>query len=167
MRLLLFTFVLLLCSCTGLPNNVTPINNFQLQRYLGTWYEIARLDHSFERGLSQVSASYSMRSDGGVRVLNKGFNSEDGRWQQAEGKAYFVQDETTGHLKVSFFGPFYASYTIFELDANYQTAFVAGYSKDYLWLLARTPQVDERTKQKFIQNAKDKGFATEQLIWLN
>jgi apolipoprotein D and lipocalin family protein len=87
-----------------------------LERYLGKWYEIARLDHSFERGLEKVSATYSLRDDGGVRVENRGFSQKKNTWKAAEGKAYFVRDSNEGYLKVSFFGPFYGSYVIFELD---------------------------------------------------
>lgn len=97
-------------GCTSKPDDVEPVNNFALQPYLGKWYEIARLDHSFERGLSNVTAEYELREDGGVTVINRGYSQEDKKWTQAEGKAYFVGDENIGHLKVSFFGPFYSSY---------------------------------------------------------
>jgi len=108
--LLSFTLLIASClslqSCTGVPDGVTPVTPFELNRYLGQWHEIARLDHRFERGLTDVTANYSMRDDGGVKVINRGFNSEDNEWQQAEGKAYFVGDNNTGALKVSFFCPF-------------------------------------------------------------
>lgn len=110
----LFTFVL--GGCVKLPENVQPVTGFEPDRYLGTWYEIARLDHSFEEGLSKVTAEYSLRDDGGIRVINRGFSAEKNEWQEAEGKAYFVEDKDTGYLKVSFFGPFYGAYGIFELD---------------------------------------------------
>jgi apolipoprotein D and lipocalin family protein len=96
-----------LSACTGAPEGVEVVSGFDLNRYLGTWYEIARLDHSFERGLSSITATYSLRDDGGVRVINRGYNAEEGEWDEAEGKAYFVGDEDVGQLKVSFFGPFY------------------------------------------------------------
>ena len=101
-------FSLLLVGCTGLPKGVVPVENFELQRYLGRWYEIARLNHSFEEGLEAVTADYSMRDDGGVRVINTGRDSETSAVEQAEGRAYFVGDSSEGHLKVSFFGPFLA-----------------------------------------------------------
>ena len=110
--------MILLAGCLGLPDSVTPVKDFEVQKYLGKWYEIARLDHSFERGLEQVTAEYSLREDGGIRVRNRGFSTEKDQWQEAEGKAYFVSDETEGYLKVSFFGPFYGSYVIFELDKS-------------------------------------------------
>lgn len=161
-------FVLfLLAGCTSIPEKVTPINGFDANRYLGTWYEIARLDHSFERGLEQITATYSLRSDGGIKVINKGFNTELNEWNEAEGKAYFVDDRTIGHLKVSFFGPFYGSYIIFGLDKdNYQYAFVSGPNTDYLWLLSRTPTVSDTTLKKFKTTAKDSGFDTSKLIYV-
>ena len=164
------TFITLLClfqiSCTGLPKDIQAVNDFNLKNYLGTWYEIARLDHSFERGLTKVSADYSVREDGGVRVLNKGFSITDNEWNTAEGKAYFVEDEQLAHLKVSFFGPFYGSYVVFKLDPDYQFAFITSYNKDYLWFLSRTPQVSDALKDEFIEIAKSKGFDLETLIWV-
>lgn len=159
---------MLLVACTGIPKGIDPIDDFKVDRYLGTWYEIARLDHSFERGLSQVTAEYSLREDGGITVLNKGFSKEKQKWKTAEGKAYFVSDKDTGHLKVSFFGPFYSSYIIFKLDKDsYQHAYIAGYSRDYLWLLARTPTVSEEIKKDFIKTSSTLGFNAEELIFVN
>ncbi|GLS82898.1 lipocalin family protein [Paraferrimonas haliotis] len=158
---------ILLSACVGLPDKVSPVSNFELPRYLGTWYEVARLDHSFERGMNQVTANYSMRDDGGVKVLNRGFKTNEQQWQEAEGKAYFVEGTDSGYLKVSFFGPFYGSYVVFELDKqDYQYAFVAGPNHDYLWLLARTPQVSEQLKQRFLNEAKQRGFNTEEIIFV-
>jgi apolipoprotein D and lipocalin family protein len=157
----------LLSACTGIPEGVKPVSGFNLDNYLGKWYEIARLDHSFERGLEQISAEYAMREDGGVQVINKGFSAEDGKWQQAEGKAYFVEQPDQGYLKVSFFGPFYGSYVIFELDkVNYQYAFVSGPDTSYLWLLSRTPAVDKELIEKFVNRAKALGFDTDKLIYV-
>lgn len=168
MRVLTLLFMAwLLVACTGLPEGVQPVRPFDAERYLGTWYEIARLDHSFERGLKQVSANYSMREDGGIRVLNKGYSVEEGKWQEAEGKAYLMGADDEGYLKVSFFGPFYGAYGIFELDQqDYQYAFVSGYSTDYLWLLARTPTVSPELIKRFKTEAARRGFATEQLIFV-
>jgi apolipoprotein D and lipocalin family protein len=115
-------FSLLLTGCLGVPERAVVVQDFSLERYLGTWYEIARLDHSFERGLSHVQAEYSMREDGGVRVINKGFNDNKAAWDSAEGKAYFVEQPNIGKLKVSFFGPFYGAYNIIELDPNSEQA---------------------------------------------
>ncbi|MEH6634039.1 MAG: lipocalin family protein [Halioglobus sp.] len=154
-------------GCSGTPQGIKPVDDFQLDRYLGTWYEIARLDHSFERGLSRVTADYSIAEDGGVRVLNRGFSQEEQEWNVAQGKAYFVGDDSTGHLKVSFFGPFYGSYVIFDLDkTDYQYAFVTSYSKDYLWFLSRTPTVSDDLLQRFMVAAQSSGFSTGDIIFV-
>ena len=158
---------LLTTGCTGLPQGVSPVDDFDVNNYLGKWYEIARLDHSFERGLDNVSADYSLREDGGVKVINRGFDTASNTWQEAEGKAYFVDSEKQGHLKVSFFGPFYGSYVVFELDAAYQTAFVAGYNTSYLWLLSRTPVVSDELLARFIKRTTELGFDTDNLIVVN
>lgn len=166
-KVLMVVLAMLLGGCLGMPKTVQPVNNFELDRYLGTWYEIARLDHSFERGLTRIQAEYSLRDDGGVRVLNKGYSVEKQAWQEAEGKAYFVESPDQGYLKVSFFGPFYGSYVVFGLDQeNYQYAFVSGPDTTYLWLLARTPQVAPEVLEAFKQAARERGFDTEQLIYV-
>lgn len=160
--------VFILSGCVGIPEGVKPVENFQLERYLGTWHEIARLDHSFERGLSKVTADYSLREDGGINVVNRGFSADNNAWQEAQGKAYFVNDADEGHLKVSFFGPFYGSYIVFELDTiGYQYAFISGPDKDYLWLLARTPTVKPEVINQFISMSKSIGFDTSALIFVN
>ena len=115
-KILLLLSVILLGGCVGMPETVKPVQQFELDRYLGKWYEVARLDHSFERGLDNISAEYSLRDDGGVKVINRGYSAEDGEWNEAEGKAYFVEGSEQGYLKVSFFGPFYGAYVVFELD---------------------------------------------------
>jgi len=167
----LFTIILLalvLTACTGTPKGVEPVSGFELDRYLGKWYEIARLDHSFERGLTSVTADYSLRDDGHVKVINRGYNQEKNQWKEAEGKAKFVNDPDTAQLKVSFFGPFYGSYIVFGLDKqDYQYAFVAGPNHGYLWLLARTPQVDEAIIERFINEASQRGFNTDELIFVD
>ena len=157
----------LLGACLGVPEGVQPVSNFDADRYLGRWYEIARLDHRFERGLLNVTAEYSRRDDGAVRVVNRGFDVDDGEWSDIEGVARFVDDDTEGHLKVSFFGPFYASYVVFELERErYDYAFVSGFNRDYLWLLARKPEVTDALKAEFIATAAELGFDTEALIWV-
>jgi apolipoprotein D and lipocalin family protein len=164
-----FLLVLLaLAGCAGAPEGVTVVDDFELDRYLGTWYEIARLDHRFERGLSNVTATYSMRDDGGVRVLNRGFNTDEGEWEEAEGKAYFVGDPTVGQLKVSFFGPFYGGYNIMELDkSGYQYALVAGPDRGYLWLLARSPDIDKQVIERLVSVAANTRFPVDELIYVD
>lgn len=164
---LAWALVGLLAGCTGKPAGVEPVQGFDLKRYLGTWYEIARLDHRFERGLENISANYSMREDGGVRVLNRGFSAKKAEWTEVDGKAYFVGSSDQGHLKVSFFGPFYGSYIVFELDDDYQHAFVSGPDTSYLWLLARTPKVDQAVIDHFIERASSLGFETDKLIYVD
>ncbi len=165
--ILLTVCVLVISGCTGVPKGVKPVESFELQQYLGTWYEIARLDHPFERGLSRITATYSLNNDGGVNVLNRGYNAEDREWNEAKGRAYFVGDSDVGHLKVSFFGPFYASYVIIALDHDdYQYALVTGPDRDYLWLLARRPDIDAKVIDKLVATAKEQGYATDELIWV-
>ncbi|HET8850754.1 MAG TPA: lipocalin family protein [Marinobacter sp.] len=159
------SFTLILAGCTGIPDGIAPVTGFDSDRYLGTWYEIARLDHSFEEGLSQVTAEYSYNDDGSIQVINRGYDVEAGEWKEAEGRAVFVGDENTGHLKVSFFGPFYASYVVFELDQeDYSYAYVTGYDRDYLWFLSRTPEVSEQALADFRERAQAEGFDLDELI---
>ena len=170
-RKLVLLTSLLLSACMGVPENVKVVQSVNASQYLGTWYEIARLDQSFERGLEKISATYSLKDDGGIKVLNRGFNVAKKEWKEAEGKAYFVDapnaDKTnTGKLKVSFFGPFYGAYNIIALDANYQHVMICGPDKSYLWILSRTPQLAEPIKQKLVAKAKLLGFATDKLIYV-
>lgn len=158
----------LLAGCAASPPGVTPVNNFDLDRYLGTWYEIARLDHRFERGLSQVSATYSKRPGGGLDVLNRGFASRTGKWKEAKGRAYFIGDPTVARLKVTFFWPFYGGYNVIELDReNYGYALISGPDRNYLWILARTRQLDKASLQRLVATAQQHGFDTSQLIYVD
>lgn len=155
-------------GCTGVPDGVQVVNEFELDRYLGTWYEIARLDHRFERGLSNVTANYSMRDDGGVSVINRGYEIAKGEWNEATGKAYFIGVPDVGQLKVSFFGPFYGGYNIVELDKDhYQYALVAGPDRGYLWILARSPKLDQDTLAALVDKAKQLEFPTDELIYVD
>ena len=165
MASILVATTLLLSGCLGMPQTVTPVDGFELNRYLGQWHEIARLDHAFERGLEQVTAEYVLRDDGGVTVINRGYSPQDQAWKTAEGRAYFVDEPTVGHLKVSFFGPFFASYVIFELDQqNYNYAFVSGPDLSYLWLLSRSPAISPAIYAHFVATANQLGFDTDALI---
>ena len=166
--LLLGGLLLVLAGCAvAPPRGITPVHGFDLNRYLGKWYEIARLDHPFERGLTNVSATYALRPDGGVQVLNRGYDPNAGVWKTAEGRAYFIAEPTVGSLKVSFFGPFYGGYHLIALDqVDYGYALISGPSRDYLWLLARTRQLPPQVVERLVQQAKRLGFATDQLIWV-
>ena len=151
----------------SIPDSVTPVSNFKSDRYLGTWYEIARLDHSFEKGLEKVTANYSYRKDGGIKVVNRGFDSRKDKWKEAIGKAYFVEASNIGRLKVSFFGPFYGGYNIIELDQkDYSWSVVCGPNKSYLWILARTPHLDKSIIDELILKLKSYDFNTNKLIFI-
>lgn len=151
----------------SLPAGVEPVSGFESDRFLGKWYEIARLDHSFERGMSQVTAEYSPRKGGGLTVLNRGYKEKSGKWKKARGKAFFVDGESTGFLKVSFFGPFYGAYGVFELGKDYDYAFIAGDNTNYLWFLSRSPTVPAKLKKRFERRAGELGFDVQNLIWVD
>lgn len=164
--LALIGLMLVLSACAGAPpGGLQVVDGFDINRYDGRWYEIARLDHRFERGLSRVSANYEIQSDDSVRVINRGFNAETEEWEEAIGKARFADTPTKGALEVSFFGPFYGAYNIVELDkTNYQWVLVTGASFDYLWILAREPQLDQAIYQQLLDKARAAGFDTDELI---
>ncbi len=172
MKKLFLIFSCLLSACTGeMPSHIKTVDGVNAQQYLGTWYEIARLDHRFERDLEQVTATYSLREDGGIKVLNRGFNTKKNAWSEAEGKAYFTepakQDGTfMGKLKVSFFGPFYGPYHIIALDKPQYNYVMITSGQEYLWILSRTPQLTYPIKQELMAQAKSLGFATEKLIFV-
>jgi apolipoprotein D and lipocalin family protein len=163
----LILFCLSLVGCLGIPENVRPITGFELDRYLGAWYEIARLDHSFERGLSNVTAEYRLRDDGGVKVINRGFDSNKNSWNEAVGKAFFIGDSSVGQLKVSFFGPFYGAYNIVALDEEaYGWSLVVGPDTDYFWILSRSKDLDKATIEQLLSMASSFGINTSDLIFV-
>ena len=159
--------VLNACS-TQPPAGMTPVSPFQIERYLGKWYEIARLDHSFERGLSDVSATYRLQDDGSVQVVNRGFDGKQNKWREAVGRALFTGDPTRASLKVSFFGPFYGGYHVIALDQkDYRWAMVVGPDRDYLWILARDKQLPADLRERLLSQAKAQGIDTDRLIWVS
>ncbi len=159
-------FLTVACSSPTPPAGVTVVQNFQLNRYLGTWYEIARMDHSFERGLEKVTATYSLNENGTVRVVNRGYNPDRNKWQDVEGEALFTGPPTTAALKVSFFGPFYGGYNVIAIDKDYRHALVCGPDKSYLWLLSRTSTIDPAIRQQMLDTATRQGFDISKLIWV-
>jgi apolipoprotein D and lipocalin family protein len=161
-------FMLLnLAGCSNIPSGVQAVQGFDVNRYLGKWYEIARLDHSFERGLTNVYTIYSLRKDGGINVQNRGFDKNSGKWKQVSGRAYFVKGKTVGRLKVTFFWPFYGGYNVISLDHdNYSYSLVCGPKKSYLWILAREKTLSKSTIDKLVETAADAGFNTEELIFV-
>ena len=158
----------LLSGCTGVPEGVEPVRGFELQRYLGTWYEIARLDHRFERGLERITATYELREDGGLKVMNSGYAVDGGERREAIGKAYFTAAPDVGQLKVSFFGPFYGGYNVIELDKEgYEYSMVAGPDRSYLWILSRSPDLDDAVLNRLIAKAAELGFPIGELIMVD
>ncbi len=153
----------LCCGCSGpltVDNSVS--GDLNLEKYLGTWYEIARFDHTFERGMTFCKATYTLREDGKVDVLNTGF--KDGKPKEAKGKAKLTDNPRI--LRVSFFGPFYGDYRIMLLDEDYQWVLVGGNDDSYLWILSRTPQLEDAVKEKILAEAIKRGYDTTQLIWV-
>lgn len=149
------------------PSKAKPIENFDVKKYMGKWYEIARFDYRFEKHLNNVTAQYDLNSDGSVKVVNRGYNYKKKRWQEVEGKAKFVSSPKIAALKVSFFGPFYSGYNVVAIDDNYSSALVAGKNLNYLWILSRETNIPAATKEKFITIAEQIGYDTSKLIWVN
>jgi apolipoprotein D and lipocalin family protein len=167
-RFVVAVSILVLAGCTGTPDGVQAVNDFELERYLGTWYEIARLDHPFERGLTDVTAEYRPREGGGIEVVNSGFDPEADERRSAVGKAFFVDDPSVGMLEVSFFGPFYGGYNVIALDAeHYCWSMVAGPNRSYLWILGRTPELDPEVVRRLTDRAAALGFPVGELIWVD
>ncbi len=167
MACLLLPAIVVMAGCTGIPDGIRAVDGFDLERYYGTWYEVARLDHRFERGLSNVTATYGPREDGGVTVVNRGYDAGSGTWDEARGRAYLVAGPDVGRLKVSFFGPFFAGYNIIELDRpGYRYSMVTGPDRSYLWILSRTPELDPDTLKRLVDDAAKLGFATDDLIFV-
>lgn len=161
----MFLSTLLINGCSvKVPNDISPVKNFDLSRYLGEWHEVARIDNQFEKGLSKVTANYSLRDDGGVKVVNKGWNTNNKKWKESIGKAYFVDSSNTGALKVSFFGPFYGGYNIIKLDDDYKYSLVVGPNKDYLWVLSRTPTMPSELLNEYLDFASDYGFDRQRVL---
>jgi apolipoprotein D and lipocalin family protein len=168
--LIIMALISLFTNCQT-QNTTTPIDRstvpgVDLNRYLGKWYEIARFDHSFERGLVGVTATYSLRPDGKIKVVNEGYkNSLDGKYKVAVGKAKIPDPHDLAKLKVSFFLNFYADYLIMELDqVDYQYVMIGSNSPDFLWILSRTPIMAEDVYNMLIEKAKKRGYAVEALI---
>lgn len=159
--LLLAAFI----SCTSIPDGIEAVSPFDAKRYMGKWYEVARLENRFEKNLDNTTAEYTLNADGRITVVNRGRNIITGAWEEAKGKAKFAGDENTGSLKVSFFGPFYAGYHVIALDDNYQYALVAGDKLKYLWILSRTKTIPEEIQRQYLDLAASKGFEVSELIW--
>ena len=148
-----------------IPEGIEAVKGFDLKRYLGRWYEICRMPMRYEKGLTRVTAEYSLNADGSVRVVNSGFDERSRRWRKSTGKAIFADDPNEAKLKVSFFGPFYAGYNVVAIDEDYQYALVFGRTLDYMWILARDPDVPEKILRKYVEKAAAAGYDYYRLIW--
>ena len=146
-------------------DEIPTITGFELQKYLGKWYEIARMDFRFEKNLIKCTAEYSMRDDGKVRVVNRGYDTIQDKWKQSTGKAKLVSGPDKGRLKVSFFGPFYSAYNIVMLDSEYRHALVLGKSPRYMWILSREKTISDPVKQQYLEKARSLGVAVDELVW--
>ncbi len=168
LRLTLIYILLIggLMACATIPRGASAVQPFDKARYLGKWYEIARFDFSFEKNLNNTTAEYSLNENGTIKVDNKGYNTKKEKWEEATGKAKFVNEDTVAMLKVSFFGPFYGGYNVIKLDADYKYALVAGSSLDYLWFLSREKTIPDAIKEKYLASAKAIGYDTHRLLWI-
>lgn len=155
-----------LFSCATIPKGAVAVRPFDKEKYLGKWYEIARLDFKFERNLNNTTAEYSVNDDGTIKVVNRGYNYKKDKWSEATGKAKFVEDDDIAKLKVSFFGPFYSGYNVIALDPEYKYALVAGKNLKYLWILSRETSIPEGIKKEYLKLADDLGYETSELLWV-
>jgi len=155
-----------LFSCSTIPKGVRAVEPFEKERYLGKWYEIARIDFKYEKDLNNTTAEYSLNANGTIKVTNKGYNTKTGEWKQAIGKAKFVGNDTVGMLKVSFFGPFYSGYNVIAIDTDYRYALIAGASYRYLWILSRETSIPDEIKRKYLKIAEGFGYNTSELLWI-
>lgn len=155
------------CASTRPPAGVSAVTPFDAKRYTGVWYEIARLDHRFERGLTNVSATYTLQDDGSLRVVNRGYAPAKQDWNEAIGRALFTGSPDVGSLKVSFFGPFYGGYHIAALDPDYRWSLVIGPDTDYAWILARDKQLSQADREAISARAQSLGVNTAELIWVS
>ncbi|MGA9638373.1 lipocalin family protein [Flavobacterium sp.] len=154
------------CSKKTIPEKAQAVQNFDKAKYLGKWYEIARLDFKYEKDMNNTTAEYSLKDDGMIKVDNKGYDYKKEKWEQSTGKAKFVGDENVAMLKVSFFGPFYSGYNVIAIDPAYKYALVAGESLDYLWILSRETSIPEEIKTNFLKKAQQIGYQTKDLVWV-
>lgn len=155
-----------LFSCTTIPKGAVAVKSFDKQKYLGKWYEIARIDFKFERNLNNTTAEYSLNKNGSIRVENRGYNIKKEKWTKAVGKAKFVKEDDIAMLKVSFFGPFYAGYNVIAIDPNYTYALVAGKNLKFLWILSRNTTIPDEIKTQYLKIAEEIGYNTSNLLWV-
>jgi apolipoprotein D and lipocalin family protein len=158
---------LFMTACATMPKGASPVSAFDKARYLGKWYEIARYDFAFEKGLDHTTANYALRGDGYIEVVNRGRDIKSGQDKEARGRARFRGPDNVGELEVSFFGPFFAAYNVIALEGDYSCALVAGSSTKYLWFLSREPTMPEPVKERFLAIAAGLGYDTGKLVWVD
>jgi apolipoprotein D and lipocalin family protein len=159
LAILVLSLSLLGCVYGQNTSTMKTVESLDINRYMGTWYEIARYPHSFERDLVGVTATYSLKMNGNVRVLNQGYkHTLDGKHKSTTAFAKVPNPNEPGRLKVYFFWPFGASYLVLDLDKDYQWALVGSNSPNYLWILSRTPQMDDEIYQAILEKAKSLGY---------
>ncbi|RNA63048.1 lipocalin [Chryseobacterium nematophagum] len=159
--------IILFNSCSvGIPKGASAVKNFNAEKYVGKWYEIARFDYKFEKDMDNVTATYSQNPEGSIRVQNRGYNYVKKEWKESIGEARFVTDKTEARLKVSFFKPIWAGYNVIDIDDEYKYALIAGSSLKYLWILSRTTEIPESIRQRFLEKAQKIGYNTDALIWV-
>ena len=155
----------LLTFCSSNRSALKVVDDVDLNKYTGTWYEIARLPNRFEKGLKCITATYELREDGKITVINRGYQIEDPtEFEEAKGWAKVPNKEQPGKLKVTFFWPFFGKYWILDLDSDYQYALVGSPSRKYLWILSRKKKMDQEIYQNLIEKAKSMGFDTSKMI---
>ncbi len=164
--LLIFAHMTGILSCSTIPKSAVAVKPFDKERYLGKWYEIARLDFKYEKDLNNTTAEYTLNTNGTIKVVNKGYNLKNGKWVQAIGKAKFVGEDNIAMLKVSFFGPFYSGYNVIAIDSDYKYALVSGASLKYLWILSRETIIPEEIKNQYLKIAEEIGYTTSDLLWV-
>ncbi|QHS63630.1 lipocalin family protein [Chitinophaga agri] len=159
--------LLMLSTATAvtIPKGAVAVRPFYVDKFLGKWYEIARLDYKYEEDLNNVTATYSLRKDGAIRVDNRGYDYTKNKWKESIGKAKFAREEDMGRLKVSFFGPFYAGYNVIAIDREYKYALIAGNNLKYMWILSRETTIPDHVKESYLAKAREIGYDTDALVW--
>ena len=156
-----------MCRSPRIPAGVEPLQNFHLDRYLGKWYEMARIEHGFEKGLQRTQAEYTRTPNGRIHVINRGYDPKRGVWKVVHGKAKPTIAPDIAALKVSFWGPFYSGYNVVALDSDYRWAMVIGSSLDYFWILSRQPSLPEAVEAELLQKAQEIGVDTQKILWVH
>ncbi|TDO94981.1 lipocalin family protein [Flavobacterium sp. 245] len=159
-------FMLYSCNSSKIPKKAVAVTNFDKAKYLGKWFEIARLDYKWEENLNNVTAEYSLNDNGTIKVDNRGYNVKKDKWEESIGKAKFVKKDDVGMLKVSFFGPFYAGYNVIAIDPDYKYALVAGENLKYMWILSRETTIPESIKADYLIKAQEIGYKISDLVWV-